>query len=575
MKTPRKLIQYFFRRREFIWLSWCLLLLSIPSYSISQWRLVHVFDDIIGSIYFVDDIDFPKVGFVGSWFNEFSPGKLWRTVDSGRSWSLVSSDSWLNPVDQVVFKDSYTGWTVVGSPTSTIGQGGGCYKTTDAGKTWQQLPFTLNLICKAIYYHKPNGKLFLSTWEGPTYSSQDEGMTWSLLVGPKYSTGFTFLDDNRGFVGSAETSPKNAITTDGGISWQVVNLDAEVWQPLGIKNSNILFCFSEVTRSLWKSYDFGFSWMNSPQFISNVGTITGDITALYTQYQYGVLKSTDQGNSWFSICGPNNSLKDIRFYQKDNYLYASEFNTLYLNTSGRGYGPRLQIFNGSYTLTVGDIKHIDISYSNESYYESVDSICFTMNLKGEAIGFESDSVTDGWRVKRREVTDSTIHYCLERTTTDTIAFNSFMLRLYMKAYLTRDRTAQLTLDEVNFNQDVTFRDCMLPTLKATDTVSFVVNEECGDSTLRAFLNSKPVLELLSIFPNPTSGDVTVSYSTLLDQDINLQVSDFIGKVQIEETLSPQIGINNYTIPIPSNWGGSYYIRLQMGKDVVTGKFVKQ
>lgn len=84
-----------------------------------------------------------------------------------------------------------------------------------------------------------------------------------------------------------------------------------------------------------------------------------------------------------------------------------------------------------------------------------------------------------------------------------------------------------------------------------------------------------LIDILSIRPNPTSGDATISFTSFTNNKALLQLLDELGKVVLEETLSTKRGANEHTIAIPKHWSGTFYLRLQMGKDVVTGKFVKQ
>ncbi len=556
------------------------LVLLFSEAGFAQWKKLNTFGDGltgIGCIYFIDSSFSNGVGFVGLKTNENKGEEVWRTSDGGYTWKKVFNASSRvdgNWVSGFSFKDSMVGWF-------SLHNFGGVYKTVDGGNSWFLLPGTTGDV-SAVFYNSRTKKLFASFWSGKGIVSDDEGQNWSPMPIGGILNSYVTQDNLSIIVSTAKggfPSPNPYILSqDGGVTWNFLSFGEESYHPV-IKDG-VIYALSEDGGKLYLSFDFGQNWYLSYQFPFMVtGTMGYNQYGIFCQSYRdigGVYKSVDSGKNWISICGPSNYY-DTRFFCANDRLYAGDdYGNLYLNRSGKGNGVRLKIDGrNQQTVYFDKLFPINIFYPNESNYEAVDSVCFTLNLKGEMMGYELDSVADGWKIKWRSITDSTMKYCLQRTTTDTVAFNSLMLRLYFKAYLTRDTTAQLTLDEVNFNQDVTFRDCMIPTLSATDTVNFVIQNECGDSTLRAFLNSKPVLEILSIFPNPTSGDVAVSYSSLLEQNINLQVSDFIGKVKIEETLSPRIGINNYTIPIQKHWSGTFFLRLQMGKDVVTGKFVKQ
>ena len=76
---------------------------------------------------------------------------------------------------------------------------------------------------------------------------------------------------------------------------------------------------------------------------------------------------------------------------------------------------------------------------------------------------------------------------------------------------------------------------------------------------------------LSIFPNPTSGLLTIS-STKLNTQVSIQVQDALGKVLLSEDYKE---FNKTTINVDHLSPGIYFIKLVSGENVVTKKFVKE
>lgn len=79
---------------------------------------------------------------------------------------------------------------------------------------------------------------------------------------------------------------------------------------------------------------------------------------------------------------------------------------------------------------------------------------------------------------------------------------------------------------------------------------------------------------VEIFPNPTSGDLKLTYYAQNTEQINATITDITGKVIVVNPLQAQAGVNTYTIRTPSSPG--MYI-VQIGNELHTRylKFVKQ
>ncbi len=154
------------------------------------------------------------------------------------------------------------------------------------------------------------------------------------------------------------------------------------------------------------------------------------------------------------------------------------------------------------------------------------------------------------------------------STDDTLAI------LVYHVFLTKDSATDITVSNISINNGDT-SSCALK-IAAITQAGFTYRYECGDKHIQSFLRTgQASLEITSIRPNPTNGDATVSFESFTNDKAQLQLLDELGKVVLEETLSTKRGANDHTIAIPKHWSGTFFVRLQMGKDVVTGKFVKQ
>ena len=69
------------------------------------------------------------------------------------------------------------------------------------------------------------------------------------------------------------------------------------------------------------------------------------------------------------------------------------------------------------------------------------------------------------------------------------------------------------------------------------------------------------INVISVYPNPTSGLTTLSFNSMLDGKYNLKVFDVIGKVLISEDLSLSEGLNTKEINLQNVSHGVYFVTI--------------
>ena len=83
------------------------------------------------------------------------------------------------------------------------------------------------------------------------------------------------------------------------------------------------------------------------------------------------------------------------------------------------------------------------------------------------------------------------------------------------------------------------------------------------------LNSK-----LNIYPNPTSGSLTVSFESTMDAKYSLKIVNVLGSVMIEETIIGHKGFNSKTINLEKEAKGLYFLTVENeGEQVKTLRII--
>ncbi len=317
--------------------------------------------------------------------------------------------------------------------------------------------------------------------------------------------------------------------------------------------------------------------------------------------QAELLETSISGSSRFSVAGgavprtivtddtlriiytpdPNSALDESASLRMKLKLGWKVFDTV-ITITGRNITPRLDI-TLTPTLTTnniiaGDAAECTVYSSERIENRGLNSVSFDLIYDDDLLEVASIISQNGISATytNATVTNGIATLPLTLTGTDmTIDKNAPLVTVKFKTYLTDTTLSTIELSAIQLNNnDATYKNC---TLSATgNSTTFTQASICGDSTIRNYLVTGNLpLFISSLHPNPTTGDVTVDFTSLLEREATLEVLDDLGRVVYEEKLSAKHGMNNHTIPIPKHWSGTFFLRLQMGKDVITGKFVKQ
>lgn len=548
-----------------------------------------------------------------------------RLIGGGDGCAYVSSTDGINFLDNYLPRTNYSLNVVFGDNQngiiSSYGADNIVLLTSDGGLSWREVDLEGDLYQPVAikgssdYYAIREAGLNNNT--GEFLHSSDAGQTWQIIY--KYwdssylsVTGCVQYGVDRSlfFQTAFDNSEGIMMSLDSGKTfYSVCGPTNEVDTKFYVRDS---FIYAGDTHGgLWLNTT-GIGSNSTPQLSKDTISLSSEFcnvredTLIFTLFdscncrQAELLEASVSGSNRFSVAGgtvprtivPNDTVRII--YTPDPNSSATDNATLNLKLK-LGW----KVFDTVITLTGKNISpHQDISFtpvltannliagkeaecnifsSNRIQDRGLDKVTFDLTYDndllevaeitaqaGMSATYTAPIVTNG--IARQPIT----------ITGNNMTIDSLlpMVSVKFRTFLTDTTLSTIELSTINLNDDnPDYKNC---TLSATgNSTTFTQASICGDSTIRSFMLTGKLIDILSIRPNPTNEDATVSFESLANDKAQLQLIDELGKVVLEETLSTKRGANEHTIAIPKHWSGTFFVRLQIGKDVVTGKLVKQ
>lgn len=323
--------------------------------------------------------------------NRPADGGVFKSKDGGDSWaqmSQINEKSSLGKANIVAMAIDPTNVDTLYAGSAA----GGLYKTINGGKSWASLGVPANRIDRIVINPNDTAILYVSGHgggSGKIFQSIDEGVTWTdVYTDPVVNQSITALDIDPS---SPETlyagTGSNGIikSVDSGRNWKLLDWAEARVSDLRVDPSNTRrFYLSTTTSGFYRSENGGDSIdhleIDEKKFprandISDFSIDLNQANTLYATSRFGLLKSTDAGNSWDAITTLiSQTALPVRTVTVDpkssNVLYVSTANTLYKSMDG-GFSwvvNELPTSRAIMTLTINPL-NTDFLYAGLQYLQ--------------------------------------------------------------------------------------------------------------------------------------------------------------------------------------------------------------
>lgn len=258
-------------------------------------------------------------------------GGVWRTSDAGNSWENISDGYFGGSIGAVSVSPSDPNIIYVGQGEETVrgnvSSGSGIWKTMDAGKTWQHIGLKASKHISRIRIHPKDpdiayvavmGNLYQDSEERGVYKTTDGGETWTLAL---------FSDAGSGAV-DLIFDPTNPRT-----------LYASTWT---IRRSPYSLSSGGEGSKLWKSTDEGATWEELsakdgfPQGmlgIIGVAVSPANPNRVWAMVENepdgGLYRSDDGGESWSKL-NNERALRQRAWYYTRIYAHPTDVDQLFI-----------------------------------------------------------------------------------------------------------------------------------------------------------------------------------------------------------------------------------------------------
>ncbi len=257
-------------------------------------------------------------------------GGVWKTTDAGNTWQNISDGFFGGSVGAVAVSESDNNVIYVGMGEKTVrgnvSSGDGMWKTVNGGKTWSHIGLSNARHIPRVRIHPKNAEIVYAAVLGDLYKSTDERGVFKSTDGGKNWRKVLFSSADAGAI-DLIIDPNN---------YRI--LYATTWK---VRRTPYSLDSGGAGSSLWKSIDEGETWVNIsnniglPKGIWGIAGISispknSDIVyALIENENGGIYKSTDGGINW-KLVNSDRALRQRAWYYTRIYADSQDENVVYV-----------------------------------------------------------------------------------------------------------------------------------------------------------------------------------------------------------------------------------------------------
>ena len=255
-------------------------------------------------------------------------GGVWKTTNAGQSWQSVFDKEDVQSIGAIAIdpaneNDVWVG-TGEGAPRNDVMVGDGVYRTTDGGKTWQHVLTLRNaLIAKIDIDPRDPGTVLVGVLGDPFADSSDRGMYRTVDGGKTWKR--TLYVDARTGVSDMAVSPKEPSVVFAGM-WP--------YRRTGWSSQS-----GGTQGGLYASTDFGATWQrltghglpSGPTGRIGIAVAPSDAQRIYAliESKEGLLWRSDDGGATWQMTSDNTLIDERPFYYTHVFVDPSNENHLW------------------------------------------------------------------------------------------------------------------------------------------------------------------------------------------------------------------------------------------------------
>lgn len=284
-----------------------------------------------------------------TWYTAVASGGVWKTVNAGTTWTPIFDDQAVYSTGDVTIDPSNSDIIWVGTGENNGGRhisfGDGVYKSTDGGKTWNNMGLKASEHISDIVIHPTNSDIVWVSAQGPLwsgggerglYKTIDGGKNWTQVLTPEDEwTGVTSLlldpsnpdklyaatwSRQRTVAAYVGTGPGSGIHTsnDGGETWTELKTGlpkgnmGKIGMTISPINPDVIYATIEIDErkgGFYRSSNQGASWTKmsdevgggtGPHYYQEIFADRHQFDRVYIASNYSKV-SDDGGKTWTPI----------------------------------------------------------------------------------------------------------------------------------------------------------------------------------------------------------------------------------------------------------------------------------